>query len=154
MKREFNTPLDVYRANLDIALRIFASAQEWRQHACAFEKLRIERDVDTLRRMRESAAAAKDWTECQASFQTVLCDYLVTTSNIWQQSVGLAVRDRDAFGEGLRDAFNNWQSAWVDQWKKAADVTGSGIPVREWLRQLEQVVAAGSDSHRVAQVAP
>lgn len=49
---------DLYRANLDIALRMLASAQEWRQHACAFEKPRVQRDVDTLRRMRESAAAA------------------------------------------------------------------------------------------------
>lgn len=154
MESEFNTSFGMYRANLDIALRMLASRQEWRQHACAFEKQRIDRDVDTLRRMRESTAAAKDWNEYLASFQTVLRDYLATTSNIWQQSMGLAARNCDAFGEAVRDALNNWQAAWAEQWKKAADVTGSGAPVREWLRQLEQVATAGSGNHEFGRGAP
>lgn len=154
MAPEFNTPFDMYRANLDIALRMLASAQGWRQHAYAVEKLRIERDADVMRRMRGAAATAKDWNEYQASFQAVLRDYLATTSNIWQQSMGLAVRNRDALGEGMHDALNSWQSAWADQWNKAADVSGSGTPVREWLQHLEQMVAAGPDRHDSAQPAP
>ncbi|SDH31846.1 hypothetical protein [Paraburkholderia phenazinium] len=154
MAPEFRTPFEMYLANLDIALRMLTSAQEWRQHACALEKLRIERYGDALRRTRESAAIAKDWNECQASFQAVLSDYLATTSNIWQQSVGLAVRNRGAFGEAVRDALNNWQSAWADQWKKAADVSGSGAPLREWLQHLEQMVSTGPDSWAFVQAAP
>ena len=154
MAPDFNTPFDMYRANLDIAFRMLASAQEWRQHAYAVEKLRIERDADTLRRMRESAATAKGWNEYQASFQAVLRDYLATTSNIWQQSMGLAVRNRDTWGEGVRDALNSWQSAWADQWKKVADLSGSGAPVHEWLRHVEQMVAAGPDRNDSAQAAP
>jgi hypothetical protein len=53
MASEFNTPFDVYRANLDIASRMFTSAQKWHQHASTREKLFIEGDVDALRRVRE-----------------------------------------------------------------------------------------------------
>lgn len=153
MASEFNTPFEVYRANLGVALRMFALAEEWRQHACELEKLRIERDVDALRRMRESATTAKNWDEYQAGFQAMLRDYFATTSNIWQQGMGLAIRNRDALGEGVRDALNSWQSAWADQWQKTAEVSGSGAPVQEWLQHLEQAIAAGSGVREVAQTA-
>jgi hypothetical protein len=91
MGPEFNTPFDMYRTNLDIALRMLASAQGWRQHASMVEKLRIERDADVMRRMRGSAATATDWSEFLGSFQAVLRDYLATTSNIWQQCMGRPV---------------------------------------------------------------
>jgi hypothetical protein len=142
MGPEFNTPFDMYRTNLDIALRMLASAQGWRQHASMVEKLRIERDADVMRRMRGSAATATDWSEFLGSFQAVLRDYLATTSNIWQQCMGLAVRNRDAIGEGMRDALNSWQPAWADQWKKAADMSGCSAPVYEWLQHHDSAQAA------------
>jgi hypothetical protein len=149
MATEFNTPCDICRANVGLALRMLTLGQEWREHACTLEKLRVERDLDALRQLRESVGAAKDWNEFNANAQTMLHDYFATSSNIWQQGMGLAVHNQIAFGESLRDALKGWQSAWAERWQKAVAGNAAGTPMHEWMQRFGQTVASAPDAQGV-----
>lgn len=151
MATEFNTPFDLYRANLGIALRSVVSAHEWRQHAWALEKLRIERDLEALRQASESVAAAKDWSELTAAFQNVLRDYLAAGTNIWQHGAGIAVQTQKELGESVRDGLKGgqpgWQSAWFDQWQKIAGTSPLGAPLRDWMSSFGRAVSGVADGY-------
>jgi len=147
MATEFNAPFDLYRTNVGVALRSLASAHEWRQHAWALEKLRIERDLGALRQASESVAAAKDWNELTAAFQ----NYLAAGTNIWQQGAGIAVQTQKELGESVRDGLKGWQpgwqSAWFDQWQNIAGTSPLGAPVRDWMGSFGRAVSGVVDGY-------
>ncbi len=149
MATEFDIPFDICRANVGLALRMLTFGQEWRQHACTLEKLRAERDLDALRKVRESLGAAKDWNELCSNVQAMLHDYFAINSNIWQQSIGFAVRNQNAFDESLRDVLKGWQSAWAGERQKAVTENAAGTPMHEWMQHFEQTVTSAPDAQGV-----
>ena len=154
----YTRPFEIYRANLTLALRMLSFGQDWRQRACTLEKLRTERDFETLRRTREAATTARDWSEFNANIQTAARDYFSNSSNIGQQGLGFTVHDQNAFGDAIREALRGWQANWGDQWqrqwqeqwKKVVDLNAAGTLVRDWMQQVEQTVSSALDSRGFA----
>jgi len=147
MATEFTTPLDVYRANLGLALRMLSAGHEVRQQACEFEMLRIKRDLAAMNVTREAAAGARDWNDFGASCQTMLRDYIAATANLWQQGLVSAMQQQSARSDGMREALAKWQSTWTDQWQKNAGTSPMAIPMQEWMRHFEQAVKGALEGH-------
>lgn len=130
------TPLDLYRATLSFALRLLSFSHQARQQACEFEMQRIRRDLAAARAIGNAASAARDWSALAVSLQTVLRDYMATTTNLWQQGLGSAVQLQTGSFEGLRDAFATWQAASTDPWPAYAPMNPVMLPWQEWLQRL------------------
>lgn len=141
MATELNTSFDIYRANLDLALRMVTFGLEGRRDACAFQTQRINRDLAAIRKLQEASSGAKDLNEYNAACQSMLQDYLTASTSIWQEAMGAAVRNQTAFGDDMRAALQSWQSAWATQCQKAADVSGAGTPMQEWMQRFEQAIS-------------
>ena len=162
MATGYTHPFEIYRTNLTLALRMLSFGQDWRQRAGTLEKLRTERDCETLRQTREAATTARDWSEFNADIQTAARDYFATSSNIWQQGLGFAVHDQGAFGDAIREALRGWQANWGDQWqrqwqeqwRKVVDLNAAGTPVRDWMQQVEQTVSSALNSEGPAAAHP
>jgi hypothetical protein len=140
MATELNTSFDIYRANLDLALRMVTFGLEGRRDACTVQTQRINRDLAAIRKLQEASSGAKDLNEYNAACQSMLQDYLTASTSIWQEALGSAVRNQTAFGDDMRAALQSWQSAWATQCQKAADVSGAGTPMQEWMQRFEQAI--------------
>ncbi|WP_341318333.1 hypothetical protein WN982_25045 [Paraburkholderia sp. IMGN_8] len=140
MASEFITPLDAYRANLTLALRMMNFGHEVRQLACAFEMLRIKRDLAVMNATREAALGARDWNDFGVSCQTMLRDYLEATTNLWQQGWVSSMRQQSAYSDGMREALAKWQSTWTDHWQKGPGMNPTAIPVQEWMQHFERAL--------------
>jgi hypothetical protein len=141
MATELNPSFDIYRANIDLALRMATFGQEFRRDACAFQTQRIDRDLDAIRKLQEASSRANDLNEYNAACQAMWQDYLTASTKIWQEALGKAVRNQTEFGDDMRAALQNWQSAWTTQCQKAVDASGAGTPVQEWMQRFEQAIA-------------
>ncbi|TDN63218.1 hypothetical protein [Paraburkholderia sp. BL10I2N1] len=141
MATELNASFDLYRANLDLALRMVTFGLEGRRDGCAFQTQRINRDLAAIRKLQEASSRSKDLNEYNAACQSMLQDYLTASTSIWQEALGSAVRNQTAFGDDMREALQGWQSAWTTQCKKAADASGAGTPIQEWMQRFEQAIA-------------
>ncbi|MFL9893217.1 hypothetical protein P0D71_28955 [Paraburkholderia sp. RL17-383-BIF-A] len=135
------TPFELFRANLSFALQALSFGHQARQQACEFEMQRIRRDLEAARAIGNAASAAKDWSALAVSWQTVLRDYMATTTNLWQQGLGAAVRLQTGSFEGMREAFATWQAVSTDQWPTQAAMNPVMQPWQEWLQRVES--AAG-----------
>lgn len=145
MAIESIAPLDLYRANLGLALRMLSFGHEGRRQACEFEMQRINRDLAALNAGREATTGARDWSELAASYQTMLRDYMAATSNLWQQGLVSAARQQSACSDGMRDALVRWQSAWADEWQKSTGINPVSPPLQEWLQRFEQTISGALD---------
>jgi hypothetical protein len=147
------TPFDLYRANLAFALQLLSFGQEARQQTCEFEMRRIRRDLATAQAIRKVASTAHDWSELAVSCQTVARDYLASTTNLWQQGLGTAVRLQSGCTEGLREGLANWHSAWSDQWPTHTPMNPVVSSWQEWLQRLQSAatgMAGGRAAHAEA----
>lgn len=131
------TPFNLYRANLTFALQMLGFSLEGRQQACELEMQRIRRDVAAVHGLRNAASAAHDLNKLTASCSTVARDYMATTTNLWQQGVSSAMRLQSGYGEGLREAFATWQSAWSDQWPMHAPNSPAELLWQDWLQRIQ-----------------
>ena len=145
MATESIAPLDPYRANLGLALRMLSFGHEARRQACEFEMQRIKRDLAALNAAREATTGARDWSELASSYQTTLRDYLATTTNLWQQGLASAARQQSACSDGMHDALVRWQSAWTDEWQKSTGINPLSPPLQEWLTRFEQTISGALD---------
>ncbi|MFM0514102.1 hypothetical protein [Paraburkholderia sp. RL17-373-BIF-A] len=136
------TPFDLYRSNLSFAIQILGISHEARQEACEFEMQRIRRDLAAAHAIRNAASAAHDWSEFAASYQAMVRDYLATTTNLWQQGLGSAVRLQSGCSEGLREALATWQSSWSEQWPTHAPMNPVMLPWQEWLQRTQSMMVA------------
>ncbi|EIF30809.1 hypothetical protein BCh11DRAFT_06315 [Burkholderia sp. Ch1-1] len=130
------TPFELYRANLSFSLQVWSFSHEARQQACEFEMQRIRRDLAATHAIGRAASTARDWSALAVSCQTVLRDYVATTTNLWQQGLGSATRLQTGFFEGLREAFATWQAASTDQWSTHPAVNPVMLPWQEWLQRM------------------
>lgn len=120
MATESTKPLDLYRVNLEFALRMLSLGQEGRQQACELEMQRIKRDLAAQNAIHEAATGSRDWGELASNYQTILHDYTAATNTLWQQGLVSVVRQQKACSDGVRDALARWQAASVDAWRKGA----------------------------------
>lgn len=134
-------PFDLYRANLAFALQVLSFSHGARQQACEFEMQRIRRDLAAVHALRSAASAAHDWSELAVSWQTMVRDYVASTTNLWQQGLGSAVRLQSGFSEGLREALATWQSAWSEPWPTHAPMNPATLPWQEWLQRMQSTAA-------------
>lgn len=150
MAIEFDTPLDLYRANVGLALRMIGLGHDVRQQACDLEVQRIKRDLAALNATREATIRARDWSELASSYQAALRDYMATTTNVWQQALVSAARQQSAYGDGMRDALAQWQSAWTNNWRKGTGFDPVCTPLKDWFQRFEQLVAGAPDGRSAA----
>ncbi|NPT56153.1 hypothetical protein [Paraburkholderia elongata] len=154
MTTEATTPLDVYRANLELALRMLSCGHKARQQACEFAMQRVKRDLTAINTTREAAAGAHDWNDFGESCQVMLRDYIEATTNLWQQGWVSALRQQSAYSDGIREALANWQSTWTDQWKKSIGMNPAAIPMQEWTQHFEQALGGVLEGRAPVAVPP
>ncbi|MBB5496020.1 hypothetical protein [Paraburkholderia sp. MM5384-R2] len=145
MATDSTTPLNLYRANLGLALRMLGCGHEYRRQACEFEMLRIKRDLAALNATRDAATGAHDWSELAAGYQTMLRDYMAATTNLWQQGLVSAARHQTACSDDMRDALAGWQAAWTGNWQQGAGMNLAALPLQDWMRRFEQTVRNALD---------
>ncbi|MFM0470630.1 hypothetical protein [Paraburkholderia strydomiana] len=145
MAIEFDTPLNLYRANVGLALRIVGFGHDVRQQACDLEMQRIKRDVAALNATREATIRAREWSDLASSYQAALRDYMATTTNLWQQALVSAARQQTAHSDGMRDALAQWQSAWTNNWHRSTGIDPVSTPLQDWFQRLEQLVGGALD---------
>lgn len=155
MATEFDTPLDLYRANVGLALRIVGLGHDVRQQACGLEMQRIKRDLAALHTTREATIRARDWSELAPSYQAALRDYMAASTNLWQQAFVSAARQQSAYSDAMRDALAQWQSAWTNNWRRSTGIDPICTPIKDWFQRVEQLVAGamegrGPAAHYVA----
>ncbi|MFL9944132.1 hypothetical protein [Paraburkholderia graminis] len=130
--------MDLQRANLALALQLMGFGLEARQGACEFEMQRIQRDVAAAHAIRNAATSFHDCTHLAGAYKATARDYLATTTNLWQQGWGSAVRLQGSFSERLHEALATWQSTWGPQWPAHVPMN----PGHEWLQRVQS--ATGS----------
>ncbi|MGF6920589.1 hypothetical protein [Paraburkholderia sp. 40] len=145
MSTESTTPLDLYRANLGLSLRMFGYGHEYRRQACEFEMQRIQRDLAALNATRDAATGAHDWSELAASYQTMLRDYMAATTNLWQQGLASAARQQTACSDGMRDALAGWHAAWTGNWQQGVGMNPATLPLQGWMRRFEEMARGALD---------
>lgn len=140
MATESTIPLDLYRANMGLALSMLNFWHEARQRACDFEMLRIKRDLAALQATRDAAVTASDWSSLAASHQTMLRNYMEATTSLWQQCLTSAIRQQTVNNNGVSDALARWQAPWTEAWQKGAGMNAVVMPLQEWMQGCEQAV--------------
>ncbi|SAL61786.1 hypothetical protein AWB67_07421 [Caballeronia terrestris] len=144
MEIEFHDPFDICRTNLRLALRFGSLAQEWRQHVCTLQVRRIERDKEALESEREALARARDWGEFNTATQTVMREYFAATVSLWQEGVGVAMRNQTVVGEAFADILKDWQSAWTGGYAKPASGASAAIP--DWVNGFTLAMRAAQQA--------
>jgi hypothetical protein len=100
--------------------RLMTGCEKWCEQARALEAKRVERDLGALRQQCEAVANATDWSEFNSASQAVVRDYLKATANLWQEGMGVAMRNQSAFGEAFFDAMKSWHSTGTGEFQKVA----------------------------------
>ncbi len=109
MSTDSRTPMALYKANLELVLRIGALLQEnrqrWMQAGAAGTSEAIQRTLAQTERM----LTTNDWTSLSAMPGEDFWRSLQGGSSPLQGSVESAVRSQAEFAEGLKQAFAEWQ---------------------------------------------
>ncbi len=103
------TPMALYKANLELVLRIGALLHEnrrrWAQAGATGTSKAIERTLAETERM----LTTNDWTALSAMPGEEFWQSLGTGAGPMQGTVESAVRSQTEFAEGLKQAFAEWQ---------------------------------------------
>jgi hypothetical protein len=103
------TPMALYKANLELVLRIGALLQEnrrrWSKASAAGTSEAIERTLAETQRM----LTTNDWTSLSAMPGEEFWKSLSSGSAPLQGTVESAIRSQTEFAQGLKDAFAEWQ---------------------------------------------
>lgn len=118
------TPLALYKANLELVLRLGALLQEnrrrWTQLGASSTREAIERTMAETERVLTS----NDWTALAAMPGEEFWKSLREDAAPLQASVENAVGNQAAFAQGLQEAFEAWRQQSVD----ALGSTGMELP--------------------------
>jgi hypothetical protein len=108
------TPMALYKANLELVLRIGALLQEnrrrWSQAGAAGASEAIERTLAETQRM----LTTNDWSSLSAMPGEEFWKSLSGGSAPLQGTVESAIRSQTEFAQGLKDAFAEWQQQSVE----------------------------------------
>jgi len=119
-------PMALYKANLELVLRIGTllqeSRQRWMQSGAAGTNEAIQRTLAETERM----LTTNDWTSLSAMPGQDFWTSLSLGANPLQGSVESAVRSQAEFADGLRQAFAEWQQ------QSAAALGGNAAPTAPW----------------------
>ena len=122
------TPLALYKANLELVLRLGALLQEnrrrWTQLGASNTREAIERTLSETERV----LTANDWTSLAAMPGEEFWKSLREDSVPLQASVESAVGNQAAFAQGLQEAFEAWRQQSVD----ALGSTGAALPTADF----------------------
>ncbi|MGB0135317.1 hypothetical protein [Dokdonella sp.] len=114
MAIDTKTPLALYKANLELVLRLGTLLQEnrkrWNQLGASSTSAAIERTLAETERMLTS----NDWTSLSAIPSDDFWRSIREGSGPVQGTAQAAVSNQAAFAEGLREAFEAWQQQSVD----------------------------------------
>lgn len=109
MSLDTKTPMALYKANLELVLRIGALLQEnrqrWMQSGAANTSDAIQRTLAQTERL----LTTNDWTSLSAMPGQDFWKSLQGGAGPLQGSVESAVRSQTEFAEGLKQAFAEWQ---------------------------------------------
>ena len=114
MAIDTKTPLALYKANLELVLRLGTLLQEnrrrWNQLGTSSTSAAIERTLSETERMLTS----NDWSSLAAMPGEEFWKSIRDESGPLQGTAQAALANQTAFAEGLREAFTAWQQQSVD----------------------------------------
>jgi hypothetical protein len=114
MAIDTKTPLALYKANLELVLRLGTLLQEnrrrWNLLGTSSTSAAIERTLAETERM----LTANDWTSLAAMPGEEFWKSLQGDAGPMQGTAQAAVANQAAFAEGLREAFAAWQQQSID----------------------------------------
>jgi hypothetical protein len=102
-------PLDMYRANLCLALRMLTMAQETRQQTWQLEAQIADSSAEILRDAAKSVEQAHDWATLATLPGALMRDEAQVIAKFWEGWFGIAVQSRNQMSAGCGDAMRHWQ---------------------------------------------
>ncbi|MBL0163577.1 MAG: phasin family protein [Xanthomonadales bacterium] len=135
------TPMALYKANLELVLRIGTLLHEtrrrWAQAGAAGTSEAIQRTLAQTERM----LTTNDWSALSAMPGEEFWNSLGTGGGPLQGTVESAVRSQTEFAEGLKQAFTEWQQ------QSAEALGGNAMQPAPWaFADLKQAFNAGGRS--------
>lgn len=146
MAIDTKTPMALYKANLELVMRLGALLQEnrqrWTRFGVASTDDAVERTLSETGRM----LTTNDWKSLATMPGETFWKALQGDTGPMQGAVNTAVSNQAAFGQGLQDAFGAWQQQCAD----ALQMTGMTLPgnatLEEFMRTLTPKMAAAEMS--------
>ena len=133
------TPLALYKANLELVLRLGALLQEnrrrWTQLGASNTREAIERTMAETERV----LTANDWTSLASMPGEEFWKSLREDTAPLQASVETAVGNQAAFAEGLKQAFEAWRQQSAD----AIGASGAELPGADFADFIRYNAARG-----------
>ncbi|KVC47549.1 hypothetical protein ACEPUD_23605 [Burkholderia ubonensis] len=139
------TPLGVYRAGCDAALRMLALGGDWRREWHALLGRGIERDCDAVRKLQDATGAA-DGKALGEAVERVLRDYADASVAIWEDAGELCMRAQFESGGIWREWLREYrvgglpgvQTDLLPDLSRLAVINEASMPWREWMEALER----------------
>ncbi|OUL96376.1 hypothetical protein [Paraburkholderia hospita] len=147
MTTEFNTPFDIYRANLEFSVHVLTLGLEWQQNVYAFEARRLERDLRAISHTLDAIAVTKDWNTVAAMSQALLHDYVTRGASALQERVGTTIQNQCALRDNISNALKHWQLNVTGPMLGAGDKEVAGTPFRGWVNAFERAMTGVMDNY-------
>lgn len=148
MAIDTKTPLALYKANLELVLRLGTLLQEnrrrWNQLGASSTSAAIERTLAETERMLTS----NDWTSLSAMPGEDFWKSIRDESGPVQGTAQSALSNQAAFAEGLREAFEAWRQQSVDA------LGDSGLPLGKFDMAGMMAMFQGPQAAAAASVKP
>jgi len=105
------TPLALYKANLDLALRVGRLLSEHRRQWARQGLARVDEAVNRTLRESERALAAGDWEQLSKLPGDGFWASIQADADALQASTDAAIAQQSSFANGLQEAVDAWQAA-------------------------------------------
>ncbi len=150
MSADTKTPLALYKANLELVMRLGALLQENRRN---WTRLGLSHADEALTRtlsQTERLLTSNDWTSLAALPGDAFWKSLQAEASQTQGTVGAAVANQSSFMTGMQEAFAAWQQQCADAMQGAAKLP-TGASFEEFVKAFR---TAGGQPAEAPQPAP
>lgn len=108
------TPMALYKANLELVLRLGALLHEQRRQWSVFGSASVGAALERTLAQTEKVLTSNDWSQLMAMPGNAFWRSLRAEPMPVQASIEKALQCQDAFAQGLKDAFAQWQQQSAD----------------------------------------